>query len=298
MQTDHRQGWRDALGEDQQGADALWSLLNEVDQEDSAQLAIDVDSAWAAVKAKRATPRSARTARPRRRFAPYAIAASFAILALLAVNYFSGGSADTERYVNTSEVAETFALLDNSTVGLDPGASLLFTVDKEHRTASLLGSANFDVTSDADRPFRVEAQGFEVIVVGTNFRVEATSQAAMVRVNEGHVRVRGNREADWVDLFPGDVVTIREQLVSQVTGSEGSETTLKFSNSSLADVAARLQAAGGPTLVLPEHLNACAVTADFADATPEEIVQALAALFNADLITRRGIYTLQGGHCR
>lgn len=97
-----------------------------------------------------------------------------------------------ERPIHTSETAEirNVTLDDGSvvTLGADSEIKVVFSQD-ERRIRLTAGEAFFDVTSDAQRPFIVEAENTLVRVVGTRFDVGLGSEAIDVAVEEGIVQV-------------------------------------------------------------------------------------------------------------
>lgn len=90
---------------------------------------------------------------------------------------------------------ETIKLGDGSVVTLGGSSRLHFVGDVSTRRALLLhGDAFFEVASDLERPFAVEAGFANVRVVGTSFSVERDARETTVMVSSGNVSVVTTRE--------------------------------------------------------------------------------------------------------
>ena len=87
---------------------------------------------------------------------------------------------------------ETVPLADGSQMELNTATRLTARFTETERAIILeTGEAYFDVTSDPDRPFTVEAGGKSITVLGTRFTVRQTAGDVEVIVEEGRVRVGG-----------------------------------------------------------------------------------------------------------
>lgn len=84
------------------------------------------------------------------------------------------------------------ALADGSRVHLDAGSAVQITFGAGERQVRLLrGEAFFDVVPDPARPFRVDAAGVRVSVLGTAFSVRLAEDCTGVAVRHGVVRIAG-----------------------------------------------------------------------------------------------------------
>ncbi|HMO62414.1 MAG TPA: FecR domain-containing protein [Ferruginibacter sp.] len=85
-------------------------------------------------------------------------------------------------------------LEDGTRVWLNAGSSVSFPAvfKGQNREVAITGEAYFEVAKDASRPFRVEAKGMVVEVLGTYFNVNAYDDEATVNTTllEGSVRVK------------------------------------------------------------------------------------------------------------
>lgn len=311
MNPSRTHDWSQALDGDEPGAKRLWDLLGAVEQDAASGAALDVDAALRrvnearadAVGAARVSTSPARVRmRPRR--VAYRILAAAAVLVglLVVVNLLvSRGTSAAHHAVAYGDAPETIHLADLSEVTLQPGSELHYSADARSRVAHLGGSADFEVSSDPQRPFTVSGEGYELRVVGTGFRISTRPDGdTEVAVREGHVRLRGAREADWTDLLTGQSAVVRGAVVEARDGVRGSATPLAFSEATLSEVVAALARERAVTLEVPAPLRACRVTADFSNAEAADIARALAELFGAQVrlgATGASTYRLVGGAC-
>jgi transmembrane sensor len=85
---------------------------------------------------------------------------------------------------------QTHRLSDNSVLHLNTDSAVTLTYIRSERIVMLTsGEADFEVTHDAKRPFRVFAGAAEVVDVGTRFDVRLESDSTVVTVAEGRVAV-------------------------------------------------------------------------------------------------------------
>ncbi|WP_018700153.1 FecR family protein [Amorphus coralli] len=100
-------------------------------------------------------------------------------------------------------------LEDGSTIQLNADSAIAFDIGDRTRTVRLLrGEAWFDVASDPERPFVVEAGGERITVVGTVFDVNRMPGETEVTVAEGRVRVRAEN---------GSAVLLTPQMRARVS---------------------------------------------------------------------------------
>lgn len=121
----------------------------------------------------------------------YVAAASVAAVLLVGVFYFLNLSEISAKdvVVTTKMGSRTsMKLPDGSTVWLNAGSEISYGEDfgKSGRDVKLSGEAYFDVTHDADHPFVVHTDNFNIKVLGTAFNVKAyatdnESEATLVR---------------------------------------------------------------------------------------------------------------------
>lgn len=110
-------------------------------------------------------------------FTAAAIAAVIAISTFFLFRNKPEVSVAPQLYAFTTALAEkrTIKLPDSSTVILNAGSELLLDKDfgRENRSVNLKGEALFEVQHDAEKPFIVGVEGYDVKVLGTVFNVKA-----------------------------------------------------------------------------------------------------------------------------
>jgi transmembrane sensor len=144
------------------------------------------------------TPPATRETRSRR-WRPLALAASLSVLSvgLLTFGHFwpifrPAISADeTARHLQTRHGEQrTYRLADRSVIHLNTDTAVTVRIDGNERLVVLeAGEAEFEVTHEHRRPFRVSAGSVQVVDVGTIFDVQIGPAATLVTVAAGRVNV-------------------------------------------------------------------------------------------------------------
>ena len=105
----------------------------------------------------------------------------------------------------------TIVLTDGTKVYLHPDSRLKFPTrfSRNERAVELIGEAYFDVTHDANRPFKVKAQGITTTVLGTEFNICAYQGCPpYVTLVSGSVKVSCARKA--MVIKPGEQSTLTD----------------------------------------------------------------------------------------
>jgi len=292
--------WQQLLPDEPDAAQRIWDLsvgYGEVREP------VDVNAAWDRLAAQlpQATDavESKATTHPKPRrlrwFAIGAVAAAILVVVLLKTLNFANES--SQQYVNDANGPMAVTLLDASQVDLMPGAELNFTALDDSREATLKGTAHFAVEKDASRPFTIMTDEFQVLVIGTAFTV-STDATGRIQVTEGHVRVRMHSDDSWVDLYAGESVQISGGRILDTTIDGSSPLPLSFENVELQQVQRQLADSRVARLIINDKLAECTLTADFTGSSAQDIVDALAVLFQAEVRVRGDRFELIGGECR
>lgn len=138
-------------------------------------------------------------------------------------------------------------LSDGTRVWLNAASSLRYPVrfDGENREVELTGEAYFEVAKNAAKPFRVKANGAEVVVLGTHFNVNAYADEPATRTTllEGSVKVLTGARSDLLrpgqqaDVKAGGIAVSAADTDKAVAWKEG---YFQFSGSSLQEVMRQL----------------------------------------------------------
>ncbi len=141
------------------------------------------------------------------------IAATLVFAVVAGLLYFSGISTQSQYSTAIAEV-KVITLEDGSSVTLGGSTTIVASFSDDKRYVELAkGRAYFDVTSDPERPFTVQAGATGVRVVGTAFDVHKAVLATQVSVVKGIVNVAVVPDGAWeaedvtpVELRAGDQV--------------------------------------------------------------------------------------------
>lgn len=225
----------------------------------------DADKAWSRVEAR--LGQEAQTGRYRR--LAWKAAAAAGVLLVLAVGlmrYLAPAEASYVNYTNLTAEVKQVMLPDSSEVTLYPGAHLAWRVEEEPRTrqAGLEGKAFFRVKKRQGLPFRVDAAGVGVEVLGTSFLVDAAGDGgqAGVYVETGRVRVTAGREEVVLGAGEQAVTTggsLRKETIARPDEVFGRR-EMVFENTPLADVVKEVERQTGIRIELGPGLEGYRIT--------------------------------------
>ncbi len=190
-----------------------------------------------------------------------AIAASVAIFAVL----YTLLSPKTVIIKNTTCHPITTILPDQSTVILDTGAVLTYTIHKFKpfsREVTLSGQAFFHVTKQHHQPFVVNCHNLDVKVLGTRFNVLTNNYETEVTLVEGKVQLFDFKTLDTnLILKPREMVKyiVRKNLIKKQRTNPEIQTfwmqkTIHFNRFQLQDIAQILKNYYGKTLIFDDTL--------------------------------------------
>lgn len=182
----------------------------------------DVEDVWQRSEKLRHQPDIAAALREARRPAPrhternwwpaLAVAASLLLaVGLLFRHQLFPEQVPAVRYATALGEQRTLTLEDGSTVVLDTTSELLVQFGRRERSLTLQqGRADFQVQSDAQRPFVVHTATGTVTATGTQFQVRVEQGIGTVTLLEGQVQVAaaagGNTQS--ATLAPGERIAI------------------------------------------------------------------------------------------
>jgi transmembrane sensor len=211
---DLRLARRIEAGEAADGSDPLHDSLRALQPEPAAHDAATADRLWARIEGVIETgsnrPAQASGRPPLRLVRPRGIRWAVAATVLFAVGVSVWMIGRPSAVIVAAAEIVTWEAPDGSTVTLRPHSRLV-RLDGE-RAYRLEGEASFDVASDPDAPFTVEAGPADVHVLGTRFAVSTWGERAEVFGEEGRVRVTADAEA--VELAAGEAAAASESGVA------------------------------------------------------------------------------------
>lgn len=212
------------------------------------------DAQWRALSDRIAVAESRRR---RWRGAGAVMAAAASMLLIARVSGWSvGGEAAASWHTEFTRLAERreVVLADGTRIALAPATTLRYLLSDTARTIELTGMAQFTVTHNAQRPFRVHAGQATAEDIGTVFTVRAYADDPSVRVavREGEVALAGATRdrvttARPLALRAGragsvsvDGTITADTTVSAMRIEDWTSGTLSFRDASLNEVAREL----------------------------------------------------------
>ncbi|WP_294236578.1 FecR family protein [uncultured Chryseobacterium sp.] len=117
--------------------------------------------------------------------------------------------------LKTGNETKTYRLADGSTVTMQPYSKLVMDPNrfgKNERPVEFEGKAFFSIAKDKARPFRIDAHGFKVQVLGTQFLLDQQSADKSVALKEGKVKIEQKGKITY--LLQG------ETWVNDISGME------------------------------------------------------------------------------
>lgn len=140
--------------------------------------------------------------RPRRR--PWLSVAAAVAMLVLAGWWLIGSYGGDDGYAFSTEAGQTaeLQLPDGSSVILNERSTLSYTDAPDQRKLQLSGEAYFEVEYNPARPFVIEANGTQTIVLGTAFNLRAYPKEGSVEVEVAAGKVRLQSAEKAIELSP------------------------------------------------------------------------------------------------
>ncbi|MBO6497183.1 MAG: FecR domain-containing protein [Roseivirga sp.] len=211
----------------------------------------------------------------------------------------------SEQLSITAQEQSDFTLPDGSVVTLKKGATLKYPEEfEDERRVVFEGEAFFDVVSNPQKPFIINADDTETMVLGTSFNLKtATSHTGFELVLvEGKVSFSTPNEK--VVLTPGQRVALGPNGLLEKTENTNRNFqawqtgTLVFENAKMSDV---FQDIGNAYNVRFEMENAafasCTLTARYDQEDLDSILNTLEILFNTSFNRQQETILVSGGSC-
>jgi len=133
---------------------------------------------------------------------------------LFAMNLFlnpSNNAVSNKSYSASLELMN-FELNDGTNVVLDKNSDLEVLAD---RSVSLKGRAHFDVEKNEAKQFSIDMPVGRVVVLGTEFTIDADENSTEVYVKEGSVRYEFSSSRTWT-LVAGELVKVTSDGVAAI----------------------------------------------------------------------------------
>jgi transmembrane sensor len=247
--------------------------------------------------------------------------AAAAILVFVMIKLLTHGASMYETYLYEAGAAEAAAsknsircfagpfyvkLPDNSTVELKRGSVLRYnrtTYGTKNRELLLTGTAFFDVTPNADLPFKVRCGRITTTVLGTAFNVSDTNQTVEVTVVRGKVTV-GDSIAAVSTLYPHEKITISANTMTFITRKTNMAADLQWRKNHLVfedipihEAMDRIEERFKVTITITNPLlRNCRISAGFFhDESLREIMDQISATQGATAVVDGNNIRIEGG---
>ncbi|MDX1640889.1 MAG: FecR domain-containing protein, partial [Balneolaceae bacterium] len=190
-------------------------------------------------------------------------AAVLIVAAFLTVFYLQSDFNQPEMLTQSGTEQVTHAFSDGSNVLLRPSSRLyeINRTDTETRY-KLEGEAYFNVNSNQDRRFIVEAGNGIVEVTGTSFNVREWSEETIVYLEKGSVRFTNTTGSEEVTLKPGEMAVARKnQSITNPVKAEAEQylswqqNQIVFENRTAESIIKELEYHYSIEIIAPEHIK-------------------------------------------
>ncbi|MBS1564505.1 MAG: FecR family protein [Bacteroidetes bacterium] len=216
---------------------------------------------------------------------------------------------------NGNEKNELFFLPDGSRITLAKGARVTYSrlMSGQRREVSLEGEAFFDIAKNPQKPFYIYTQNMVIKVLGTSFRVNASTGKESVAVSTGKVSVylKGQdlEQSAARILLPRDMCTYSvsgKELIKSVYTSTGrielkteSRREYSFEDAPLDSVFSRLE----KMYALPVHYDRqtfsnCFLTISLGNESLEEKLEIITRTVGASFSMSENGINIEGKGCK
>jgi ferric-dicitrate binding protein FerR (iron transport regulator) len=280
-------------------------------------LNIDKSKAWDALQQKINVESESKTTKtttendkikPNNYYRPLGIAASF-LIAVFALWMILTGDKQEMITLSATNTTQQILLDDGTVVFLNRHSTLMYPkkFNSRFRKVDLVGEAYFEVTKNAEYPFVVHNENFDVTVLGTAFDVSANKNDtnAIVTVTSGKVEVKskaGNtlalikNETGIVNNITGGVV---KQQNSDLNFLSWKNKKLQFKNASFKEVCAKLKNYFRITIEVKNNaIFDCKFTGTFDDPTLENLITILEKTLDVTILFDNTLMTIDGKGCQ
>lgn len=293
--------WRDASNENKKEFEAFGKLWN-LTGDDYTHEEIDVKVEWN--KLDKAISSKGKIISLNRVIQIAAAVVLFIGLAYLFVNQ--------SRNVSTKTIlaqVQTVNLPDGSIVTLNSESKLTYSKSfgEGNRNVRLKGEAFFDVASNKNLPFIIDAQGASIKVVGTQFNVKAYKKQEEVKVTvvEGTVELyESDTPQKQTILHAGESGSYNKnhkviKKHSKIDLNDISWKTFEmvFENSTLQEVAQIIESVYHVNIEVSPKVADCMVTVEFNQKNLSGVLKVLKSTLDLEISTKEQTIVIEGEGC-
>lgn len=234
----------------------------------------------------------------------YAASVLITMGAVIGIYYFQ--QLPQDQMIASTETVQELTLPEGSTIALNTGSQITYQepFQNNERRVRLQGEGYFDITSDPNKPFVVEAGQAEIRVLGTKFYIDQSDDAIEVKVEEGKVLVSYKDQHQLLQQDEGITLDLKTEVMADseedVTGVQTFWKTrrLAFRLTPLDEVVKVVSEAYNTQVQLNGPATGCELTVTFENEPLENVLAVIAGTLNYELTQNQGVYTLTGDGCQ
>lgn len=202
-------------------------------------------------------------------------------------------------YVAKTDTSLT--LTDQTKIYLKAGSKLEISsnYNKQNRSLSLKGSAEFHVIHDEKKPFVVAVEKLKIVDLGTVFRVVSSRDTVKIVVDEGKVELRLNNQV--LSMAAGDSAfyVIKSDFIDRYeTKKERKNKVFEFDGTSLKEVAEVLSDFyKQPIVIKDKAIENCQLTVRFSNENLITILDVIQELMDIKVVKNKQVIELYGKGC-
>ncbi|PKP24206.1 MAG: hypothetical protein CVU06_05180 [Bacteroidetes bacterium HGW-Bacteroidetes-22] len=287
---------------------AVWNMSNAVSVEKS----VNLNDEWAAIQKRMTGKSQLNISRGKQGFTishlRWLTAAIVLLAAITSVVLFQITTGPKLITVIADGTRQSILLPDSTVVVLNKGAIVYpETFASDYRHVALSGEAWFEVAHDSAAPFVVNSGDLRLLVLGTKFYMESTTegQTATVVLAEGKVAIfRETAPDERLILHPGERAGINPGKMLKMSNQDANFLAWKtghisFTNQPLSEVASVLSKVFEKNIVLDNTAVAnCRLTADFDQQNLDAILQVISSTLDLTVSRHEMTIILSGKGCR
>lgn len=205
----------------------------------------------------------------------------FTIMGLYLMENGSSSSAQKEVVYKTSDVQKEFVLSDGSKIILEPQSELKLAKDfgSKTRTVSFTGKAFFSVAKNKSVPFIVDAKGFKVQVLGTQFNLDQ-KENNKVYLKEGKVKVDYKGHSTF--LLPKETWLADKNGIEKHFYDHEVERKFDFNDMKFTDAVSKLEETYNISIEYPKEYKNNIIDGDITG-NLEKVLQTISFPFNLNI---------------
>jgi transmembrane sensor len=183
-----------------------------------------------------------------------------------------------ELIFQTSNEKKIFSLPDGTTITLEPGSELILAKDfgSKTRNVSFTGKAFFSVAKNKNLPFIVDAKGFKVQVLGTQFILDQ-KENNKVYLKEGKVKVDYKGHITY--LLPKETWLADKNGVEKHFYDQDVERDFDFNDIKFSEAISKLERTYNITIDYPKEFKSNIIDGDIIG-NLDKVLQTISFPFN------------------